>query len=144
MIGRAFALTPIEAEDDAMILVYNTWVCVLFDIGATHSFISISCVNALGLKMERVENLLLIESSMGTNSRVDRICKECIITLADKALKVDLRVLDMTGYDVILGMDWLTVYKAFIDCHRRRIIFCLPDGFEVCFVGGKCVSLPFS
>ena len=81
---------------------------------------------------------------MGTNSRVDRICKGCIITLADKALKVDLRILDMTGYDVILGMDWLTVYRALIDCHRRRIIFFLPDKFEVCFVGGKCVSLPFS
>ncbi|WJZ83992.1 hypothetical protein VitviT2T_003625 [Vitis vinifera] len=81
---------------------------------------------------------------MGTNSRVDRICKGCVITLADRALNVDLRILDMTRYDVILGMDWLTVYRAVINCHRRRIIFCLPEGFEVCFVGGKCVSLPFS
>ena len=81
---------------------------------------------------------------MGTNFRLDRICKGCIITLADRALNVDLRILDMTGYDVILGMDWLPVYRAFIDCHRRRIIFCLPDGFEVCFVRGKCASLPFS
>ncbi|RVW93684.1 Transposon Ty3-I Gag-Pol polyprotein [Vitis vinifera] len=147
--GRVFALTPTEPDEDAllvegMILVYSTWVRVLFDTGATHSFISASCANALGLKSERVENLLLIESPMGTNSRVDRICKGCVITLADRALNVDLRILDMTGYDVILGMDWLAVYRAVIDCHRRRIIFCLPEGFEVCFVGGKCVSLPFS
>ncbi|KAJ9699024.1 hypothetical protein PVL29_007877 [Vitis rotundifolia] len=147
--GRVFALTPTEPEDDAllvegMLLVYSTWVRVLFDTGATHSFISASCANALGLKIERVENLLLIESPMGINSRVDRICKGCVITLADRALHVDLRILDMTGYDVILGMDWLSVYRAVIDCHRRRIIFCLLEGFEVCFVGGKCVSLPFS
>ena len=70
---------------------------VLFDTGATHSFISASCANALGLKTKRVENLLLIESPMGTNSRVDRICKGCVITLADRALNVDLRILDMTG-----------------------------------------------
>ena len=57
VIGRVFALTPTEAEDDTMILVYNTWVCVLFDIGATHSFIFASYANALGLKTERVENL---------------------------------------------------------------------------------------
>ena len=118
-------------------------MCVLFDTGATHSFISASCANALGLKTKRVENLLLIESPMGTNSRVDRICKGCVITLADRALNVDLRILDMTGYDVILGMDWLTIYRVLIDCHCRKIIFCLPYGFEVCFVGGKCVSLPF-
>ncbi|KAL6332901.1 hypothetical protein AAG906_019413 [Vitis piasezkii] len=60
------------------------------------------------------------------------------ITLAGRALKVDLRILEMTRYNVILGMDWLTVYRALIDCHRRRIIFCLLSGFEVCFVGGKC------
>ncbi|RVW59177.1 Transposon Tf2-2 polyprotein [Vitis vinifera] len=70
--------------------------------------------------------------------------EEDALLVEDRALNVDLRILDMTGYDVILGMDWLTVYRAVIDCHRRRIIFCLPEGFEVCFVGGKCVSLPFS
>ncbi|WJZ83991.1 hypothetical protein VitviT2T_003625 [Vitis vinifera] len=113
-VGRVFVLTPIEPEEDVLLVE------------------------------KRVENLLLIESPMGTNSRVDRICKGCVITLADRALNVDLRILDMTRYDVILGMDWLTVYRAVINCHRRRIIFCLPEGFEVCFVGGKCVSLPFS
>ena len=64
---------------EGMILVYSTWVRVLFDTGATHSFISASCANALRLKTEMVEKLLLIESPMGTNSRVDRICKGCII-----------------------------------------------------------------
>ena len=92
--------------------------------------------------MEMVENLLLIESPIGTNSRVDRICKGCIITLANRALKVDLRILYMIGYDVILGIDWLTVYRALVDCHHHWIIFCLPDGFQVCFIGGKCVRLP--
>ena len=142
-------MTPTELEDDVLlvegiIFVYNTWVHVLFGISATDSFISASCANALELKTEMVENLLLIESPMGTNCRVDRICKGCIITLADRALKVDLRIVDMIGYDVILGMDWLTVYRALIDCHRRRIIFFLPDGFKVCFVRGKCVSFPLS
>ncbi|RVW63396.1 Transposon Ty3-I Gag-Pol polyprotein [Vitis vinifera] len=86
--GRVFALTPTEPEDDALLVE------------------------------ERVENLLLIESPMGTNSRVDRICKGCVITLADKALNVELRILDMIGYDVILGMDWLTVYRASDPCYQ--------------------------
>ena len=126
-VGRVFSLTPTKLEDDIllvenMILAYNTWVHVLFDTGATHSFISTSCINALGLKMKIVENLLLIELLMGMNSKVDRICKGCIIPLANRALKLDLRILDMTGYDVILGMDRLTVYKTLINCHRRKII----------------------
>ena len=91
-----------------MFLVYSTWVRVLFDTSATHSFIFASYADALGLKMEMVENLLFTESPMGMNSRVDRICKWCVMTLVDGAFQVDLRILDMTGYDVILGMDWLT------------------------------------
>ena len=126
-----------------MISVYSTWVHVLFDTGATQSFIYASCANALRLKTEMVENLLLIELPMGMNSRVDKICKRCVITLVGRALKVDLRILDMTGYDVILGIDWLMVCRMLIDCHCRKIIFCLPDGFKVCFVRGKCVSFPF-
>ena len=71
-----FALTPTKSRDDVllvegMILVYCTRVHVLFDISATHSFIFTSCANVLGLKKEMVENLLLIESPMGTNSRVE-------------------------------------------------------------------------
>ena len=98
--SRVFSLTPTEPEDDillveSMILTYSTWVRVLFDTSATHSFISASCVNALGLKMKIVENLLPIESPMGMNSKVDRICKRCVITLVNRAL---------------------------IDCHRCRII----------------------
>ena len=76
-------------------------------------------------------------------SRVGKIGKECVITLVDRALRVNLRVLDMFGYDVILGMDWLSVYRALLDCHYRRIILYFPYGFEIFFVGGKFVSSPF-
>ena len=53
--GRIFVLTQIDPKYDTllvevMILVYSTWVRVLFDTSATHSFISASCANVLGLK----------------------------------------------------------------------------------------------
>ena len=116
----------------------------MFDTGATHYFIFTSCAYVLGFKTEMIEKLLYIKSPMGMNSRVYKICKGCVITLANKKLHVDLRVLDMIRYDVILGMDALAVYKIFIDCHHCRIIFCLLDGFKICFVKGKCVSLSFT
>ena len=59
-------------------------------------FIFASCADSLGLKAEIVEKSLLIESLVGMNSRVDKICKECMITLPDRALHVNLRVLDVT------------------------------------------------
>ena len=35
------------------------------------------------------------------------------------------------------------MYRALIDCHCHRIILCFPYGFEIFFVGGKCVNSPF-
>ena len=35
--------------------------------------------------------------------------------------QVDLRVMDMSKFDVIRGMDWLTTYRVVIDCERRRV-----------------------
>ena len=31
----------------------------------------------------------------------------------------DVVLLEIQGYDVILGMDWLAKYKATIDCKRK-------------------------
>ena len=34
---------------------------------------------------------------------------------------VDLRVMDMSEFDVILGVDWLTAHRFVIDCDHRRV-----------------------
>ena len=34
---------------------------------------------------------------------------------------VDLRVMDISDFDVTLGMDWLTAHRVVIDYDRRRV-----------------------
>ena len=34
---------------------------------------------------------------------------------------VDLRIMDMSEFDVILRMDWLIAYGVVIDCERMRV-----------------------
>ena len=43
----------------------------------------------------------------------------------------------MSEFDVILGMDWLTVYKVVIDFERRRVTAYTQDGTRVVFQGGQ-------
>src|SRR2546430_9089838 len=43
----------------------------------------------------------------------------------------------MTDFDVIVGMDWLAFTKAFIDCHRRRVLFQAPNGDTLQFFGER-------
>ena len=38
----------------------------------------------------------------------NKICKACTVELCDRKLEADMLVLDTRGYDVILGMTWLS------------------------------------
>lgn len=42
-------------------------------------------------------------------------------------MPVDLIALDMLGFDVILGVDWLVKYHVVIDCHKQVVKFSMLD-----------------
>lgn len=41
-------------------------------------------------------------------------------------MSAELIVLAMRGFDVILGMDWLSAFHAKLDCHEKMIAFSPP------------------
>ena len=57
-------------------------------------------------------------------------------------LTVDLQVMDMSEFDVILKMDWLTEHRVVIDCDRRRVIAYTLDDVCVMFQGDKHGVMP--
>ena len=125
-----------------MFLLSRLWARVLFDSGASHSFIVVSCVNVLGLKVESLGKPLHVSSPLGIRVRIDQICQDCELEIFGILLTVDLRVMDMSDFDVILGMDWLTAHRAVIDCARRRITAYTWDEICVMFQGDKHDALP--
>ena len=111
---------------------------MLFDSGASHSFIAASVVIELGLKVEA----LYVSSPLGIRARIGMICRGCELEISGILLTVDLRVMDMSEFNVILGMDWLTTYRVIIDCERRRVIAYTQDGTCVVFQRDKHGILP--
>ena len=105
-----------------MFLLSRLWERVLFDSGASHSFIAASVMIELGLEVEALEELLYTSSPLGIRARIKMICRGCELEIFGILLTVDLRVMDMSEFDVILGMDWLRAYRVVIDCERRRVI----------------------
>ena len=86
-------------------LISRLWARVLFDFGASHSFIATSCVKDLGLEVETMEKSLHVSSPLGTRVSVDQICRDCELEISGILLTMDLRVMNMLEFDVILGMD---------------------------------------
>ncbi|XP_070054191.1 uncharacterized protein [Nicotiana tomentosiformis] len=66
---------------------------------------------------------------MGCNNSiiVDRVYRSCIVTLCGYETKEDLLLLDMTDFEVILGMDWLSPYYAILDFHAKTITLAIPE-----------------
>ena len=82
----------------------------MFDFGASHSFITTSCVKYLGLEVETLEESLHVSSPLGTRVMVDKICRDCELEISGILLTMDLRVMDMSEFDVILEIDLLTTH----------------------------------
>ena len=145
--GRVYALTPpVESADQPVIqgtfLLSRLWARVLFDYGASHSFITSSVVIELGLEVEALEEPLYVSSPLGIRARIGMICQGCELETSGILLTVDLRIMDMSQFDVILGMDWLTAYRVVIDCERRRVTAYTQNGTRVVFQGYKHDILP--
>ena len=127
-----------------MFILSRLWARVLFDSGASHSFIPASCAREFGLEVEALEKPMYVSSPIGTRVSIDMICRGCELDISGILLTVDLRVMDMPEFEVILGIDWLTAYQVIIDCERRRVTAYTQDGTRVTFQGDKNDVLPYT
>ena len=78
-----------------------------------------------------------MSSPLGIRARIGMICRGCELEISGSLLTMDLRIMDMSKFDVILRMDWLTAYKVVTDCERRRATAYTQDGTRVVFQGDK-------
>ena len=96
----------------------------------------------MGLEVETLEKLLYVSSPLATRVSVDMICRGCELMIFRILLTMDLRVMDMSEFDVILWMDWLIAHRVVIDCERRRVTTYTHDGIRVSFKGTSKIFYP--
>ena len=70
------------------------------------------------------------------------IGQSCELEISGTLLIVDLRIMDMSEFDVILRTDWMIAYRIVIDCERRRVIAYTQDGNRMVFQGDNHDILP--
>ena len=78
-----------------------------------------------------------MSSPIGVRARIGTICRGCELEISGTLLTVDLRIMDMSEFEVILRMDWLIAYGIVIDCERRRVTAYTQDGTRVVFQRDK-------
>ena len=62
---------------------------------------------------------------------VNTECGDLILEIGTHKFPTHLVILPSQGLDVILGMNWLTVYGGVIDCVNRSITLTTPEGKRI-------------
>ena len=124
-----FALTDEEAQKTPTVitdtlLVNGNSAKVLFDSGATHSFISNVFAKSLRCHyLGIVDDEFWVRTPMGADVRITHRIPSLEINLATRCLATEIFILGMKDFDVILGIDWLETHYALLDCCHKRIVF---------------------
>jgi hypothetical protein len=101
-------------------------VIVLFDSGATHSFINAKCGTKIGLDIYPTNGAYRITTPGGKISS-NQICRKVPIQLGSHLIKTDLLLLDLEGMDVLLGMSWMTQHQVSLDISSQTVEIDSPE-----------------
>ena len=58
-------------------------------------------------------------------------CRDLILEIGKYRFPTHLVILESQGLDVILGMDWMTIFSGVIDCVDRAISLTTPEGRRI-------------
>jgi hypothetical protein len=116
-----------------MFLINDTSAVVLFDFGASHSFISATYVEKHNLPLTLLKCQIIVSSS-GGDMPARQLCPKVNLKIRGVDFVTNLIVLESKDINIILGMDWLNKHKVLIDCAKKSVKLTTPDGKEMEFV----------
>jgi Retroviral aspartyl protease/Retrotransposon gag protein/Zinc knuckle len=101
---------------------------VLFDTGASHSFVARQYCMSRDLVISMLRRSMHVDTPSGGSTEIVEYIRDHEIRFAGRVFVLDLYVLGFEGFDMILGLDWLSKFRALIDCGRRVLVLTLPEG----------------
>jgi hypothetical protein len=133
--GRLNHVKAAEAEEtpDVVLgtfLINSVPAKILFDSGASHSFVTETFVDKGNLKPSRMDRLMIVQIP-GSTAKTQLSCQNVPVELHGVHFQADLIILGTKGLDVVLGMDWMSKYQGHIDCARKSITVTNSEGMQI-------------
>ncbi|XP_027927548.1 uncharacterized protein LOC114184438 [Vigna unguiculata] len=91
--GRVYAMTGAEAAGSGNLVMGRCMItgeslCVLFDYGVTHSFVSITCVERLGLPVRELQCEIAVSTPASGLVRMSSLCARLLVEVEGRKYKV--------------------------------------------------------
>ncbi|GJY02810.1 putative reverse transcriptase domain-containing protein [Tanacetum coccineum] len=140
--GRAFILGAEESRQDSNIMMgtftlNNHFATTLFESGVDYSFVSTTFIPLLGLEPSELGFKYEIEIASGQLVEIDKVIKGSKLEIEGHVFDIDLIPFGHGSFDVIIGMYWLSNYKAKIICHEKVARIPLPNGKVLRVIGER-------
>lgn len=119
-----------------MCFINSTPLIEIIDIGATHSFISVSCVERLSLVATSLLQGIIIDTPTNGLVTTSLVCAKCPVNFGNVDFELDLVCLPLKHMDMIFGMDWMLTFGVSINCLTKSVTFFKP----VVELGGKFLT----
>ncbi|GKE78247.1 putative reverse transcriptase domain-containing protein [Tanacetum coccineum] len=113
---------------DEYIYFEQSFSTTLFDSGVDYSIVSVYLIPLLGLEPSELGFNYDIKIASGQLVEINKVIKGCKLEIKSHVFDIDLISFGHGSFEVIIGMDWLSNYKAEIICHEKVVRIPLPDG----------------
>jgi hypothetical protein len=100
--------------------VFNQPALILFDSGASHSFISQKFSAKCQLPFCHTKGSFMI-ATPGGKIATNQLIRSVPISTGSKIFKTTLLILGLEGMDIILGADWMTHHQVVMDVATRAL-----------------------
>jgi len=123
-----------EVVTAAMFLINQHPVLVLFDSGASHSFMSQAFASKHGQTVVDIDKGKFCISAGGNQISTNQLVRHVHLAIEGCNYLADLVILPGLAIDVILGMKWMSGHGVLIDTPTRVIMLREPDSKEAFLV----------
>nr|GEZ27683.1 reverse transcriptase domain-containing protein [Tanacetum cinerariifolium] len=137
--ARAYAIrgggsNPNSNIITGMFLLNNRYASMLFISGANRSFASTTFSALVDVILSTLDTSYTIELANGRISKTDVILRGCTLGLLGHPFDIDLMPVELSSFNVIIDMDWLTKYHIVMFCDEE--VVCIPYGDKVLIIKG--------
>ena len=91
----------------------------LIDPSSTHSYVCSSVASRKCMVAEQLEYDIVVTNPLGHSVNVNRLYRNCPIQVESRVFPANLIDLPFHEFDLILGMDWLAIHHAVMNCHNK-------------------------
>ncbi|GJR34836.1 putative reverse transcriptase domain-containing protein [Tanacetum coccineum] len=115
-------------------LINNRYASILFDTSSDRSFMSTAFSSLIDIVPTTLDHGYDVELADSKIIEVNTLIRGCTLNFLNHPFNTDLMPVELSSFDVIIGMDWLTKYHAVVVCDEKLIR--VPFGNEILIFHG--------